>query len=99
LTNPTEPRDFGELRGLVAKPLERVDVRTRSSQVTQSAWRLEVSSPSGGGAIFLVEVSPRENHFRGDGLFLGWPQERLAAAYEALRPKSDEPNPEVPQLG
>jgi hypothetical protein len=99
LSNPVEPKDFEGLNALVAKALERVDVRSRSNQVTRSAWRLEVTSPSGGGAILLVEVTPAEAHYRGEGIFLGWAQERLAAAYDALAPKSTDKDPELPQLG
>ncbi len=97
--DPIEPKDFEGLVGIVAKPLERVNVRSRASQVTRSAWRLEVTSPRGNGAILMVEVSPQETHYRGEGIFLGWSQERLGGAYRALAPRTDDTDPEMPQLG
>ena len=94
-----ERLELEELKQMVAQPLERVNVRSRGSQVTRSAWRLEASSPTGGGAIVLLELSAEESFYRGEGIFLGWPQQKLARAYEALAPKSAEPDPELPQLG
>ena len=95
----SEPEDLDELRQMVAQPLERVNVRSRASQVTLSAWRLEANSPASSGAIVLLELSAEESYYRGEGIFLGWSQRRLARAYEALAPKSQEPDPELPQLG
>src|SRR5262245_20617957 len=77
------------LTGLRAGARERVPIRTRASNLTRSAWRLEVACDQGAGAIVVVEVSPRESYYRGEGLFLGWSQERLAAVQEALRPGGD----------
>lgn len=99
MSDPIDPKEFEGISGIVAKPMERVNVRSRESQVTQSAWKLEVTSPKGAGAILVVEVSPQETHYRGEGLFLGWSQERLAGAYRALAPKTDDTDPEMPQLG
>jgi hypothetical protein len=87
------------IQGLVAKSLERVHVRSRHSDVTQSAWRLETTSSNGTGAITLVEISTSESHYRGEGTFLGWSQEELAIAYRELIPKSSDSGPETPQLG
>ena len=89
---------FG-LTGLRAQPRERVPIRTRASGVTRAAWRLPIASDQGTGAIVMVETSPQESHYRGEGLFLGWAQERLAALHDALLPKSDESPFELPQLG
>jgi hypothetical protein len=66
---------------------------------TQSAWRLVVSCREGPGSIILVEAGPTETYYRGEGVFLGWNQGRLEAAYRALRPKSDEVDLELNQLG
>ena len=82
-----------------AASLERFPVRTRESSVTLSAWRLSVEFAEGPGAIVLAEVSPEEGVFRGEGIFLGWPQERLAQAYTALRPEADRDGFELQQLG
>jgi hypothetical protein len=49
--------------------------------------------------ITLVEVSSAGALYRGDGVFLGWSQERLEAAYRALSPEDDEPGFEPSQLG
>jgi hypothetical protein len=87
------------IQGLVTKSLERVQVRSRHNDITQSAWRLETTSPNGTGAITLVEISPSESHYRGEGTFLGWSQEELAVAYSQLIPKSTDSGPETPQLG
>jgi len=99
LSNAVEQENLDGLSGVVAKPLERVNVRSRMSQVTRAAWKLEASSPGGDGAIVLVEVNAQEIHYRGEGIFLGWPQERLARAYQALLPKPGEADPVSPQLG
>jgi len=94
-----EPQELEQLKQMVAQPLERVNVRSRGSQVTRSAWRLEASSPAGSGAIVLLELSAEESFYRGEGIFLGWPQQKLAGAYQALAPRSAESEPELPQLG
>jgi hypothetical protein len=79
--------------------LERSPIRIRESSVTQSAWRLAVACDQGDGAITLVDAVPGTPLYRGDGVFLGWSGERLAAAYEALRPKPEEDRFETQQLG
>lgn len=89
---------FG-LTGLRAQPRERVPIRTRGSGVTTAAWRLEISSDQGTGAIVMVEATPQESYYRGEGLFLGWAQDRLAAVHDAMLPKSDESSFDMPQLG
>ena len=78
--------------------LRRVPVRARSMSVTLAAWSLAVAADEGEGAIVLLEL-PDESFFRGDGLCLGWPQERLAAAYEALAPRDEAAILDLPQLG
>jgi hypothetical protein len=73
-------------------------VRVRSGRTTLAAWRIEVACDQGSGAIVLVE-SAGETYHRGEGVFLGWSAERLAAAYRALLPCVDEPALDGPQLG
>ena len=87
LTNP---------RGLA---LDRFPIRLRDGSATQSAWRLSVESDEGQGAIILVEPSPAETFYRGEGVFLGWPQDRLASAYQALLPKPEADGFHMQQLG
>lgn len=99
-TETGQPEHFIEgLEKPRALSLERFLIRLRGGLATQSAWRLAVDSTQGQGAIIFVEVSPVESFFRGDGVFLGWSQERLDTAYQALRPKPNEPDFEMHQLG
>jgi hypothetical protein len=87
------------VQAVVSRSLERIHVRSRLSNITRSAWRLETASPNGTGVITLVEISASELHYRGEGTFLGWSQEELAFAYRELIPKSSDSGPETPQLG
>jgi hypothetical protein len=82
-----------------AQPPERVLVRLRSSQTTLSAWRMQVISDEGPGAITLLEPSPNEIYYRGEGAFLGWSQEQLAALYRSLTPTGHPDDIDTPQLG
>jgi hypothetical protein len=86
----TNPRGLG---------LERSPIRVREVSVTLSAWRLTIASEQGEGTITLVELSPENALFRGDGVFLGWSQDRLASVYEALAPRDEAAAPETQQLG
>ena len=87
----TNPRGLG---------LERSPIRVREVSVTLSAWRLTIASEQGDGTITLVELSPENALFRGDGVFLGWSQDRLASAYETLvAPRDEAAAPETQQLG
>lgn len=85
----TNPRGFG---------LQRFPIRLRESGSTLSAWRLEVACDEGVGALLCIDATG-EALYRGEGVFLGWDQERLALAYRALQPRSDEPPLELLQLG
>ncbi len=88
LTNP---------RGLA---LDRFPIRSREASVTLSAWRLTVGADEGAGTIALVELGPGAAAYRGDGIFLGWTQDRLAGAYAALRPSNEAAVAmDMPQLG
>jgi hypothetical protein len=92
------PKDLAGLTNAAKRALERVPVRTRESNVTRSAWRMEVACDAGSGGITQLD----DGIHRGDGFFLGWPQEQLAAVYEALLhdgETSDEPPFETLQLG
>ena len=86
----TNPRGLG---------LERFPIRAREQLMTLSAWRLSASADEGDGTITLVELPSGEILRRGDGIFLGWTQERLGRAYDALVPRDDAPPPEMLQLG
>ena len=80
----------------VVRSMERVPVRTRESNVTRSAWRMEVQCDEGAGGITLLD----DNVYRGDGFFLGFSQEDLAAAWSEAQKKPDEEPPfELMQLG
>ncbi len=82
-----------------ALELERFPIGLRGESAIQSAWRLSVACDEGPGEITRVEISPQEVFYRGEGVFLGWRQERMAAAYLALLPKPDDENFDLPQLG
>ena len=96
------PRPTG-LEGLSVSShrVERIAVRTREAAHTFSTWVLRVETGQGPGTIARVEPSADVTHWRGDGVFLGWEAERLAAAWEALRAAEPEPEagPDFPQLG
>ena len=62
------------------RSLERFPIHTRDTEATQSAWRMEIESDAGRGAIMLIDLPEGQAIYRGEGLFLGWPQDRLAAA-------------------
>jgi hypothetical protein len=98
MTAPAELTLEG-LTCLGRESLARAPVRTRESQVTLAAWRLQTTSAQGPGAIVLLELAPKVT-YRGDGVHLGWAQERLAAVWQALSaPPNEEPPFELPQLG
>jgi hypothetical protein len=63
----------------------RVPLRMRGASVTTSGWRIAVQAARGTGNIVLAEHGA-QRFYRGDGVFLGWPQERLEGAYRALLP-------------
>lgn len=58
-----------------------------------------VDSDTGSGAIVLLELSSGEHYYRGEGVFLGWPQDQLASAYHALLPEQPEAETQTIQLG
>ena len=79
--------------------LERFLIRLREGSTTQSGWRLAVASDEGPGTIIALEIPPDVVLYRGDGIFLGWTQERMGAAYRALLPKPEEDGFHMQQLG
>ena len=86
----TRPRRVG---------LERFPVRTREGVVTVSGWRMTVAAEEGEGTITRVDLSSGAVIHRGEGVFLGWNEERLAAGYAALMPVDEPDSPSMPQLG
>jgi hypothetical protein len=100
---PSGPPAASPLEGLdvVTSGLSRVAARARDVTHTFSAWALSVETAQGPGRIVRIELTPDATLWRGDGVFLGWSHERLAAAWDALR--AAEPPPEAPpdfqQLG
>ena len=94
----TEPKDVAGLTAVRMESLRRVPLRTRQSGVTRAGWRLELACAQGVGAIVVAEVSPAETWHRGEGVLLGWPQERLAELHAALTAHEEE-GQSSPQLG
>jgi hypothetical protein len=82
-----------------ALSLERFAIRTRGHLSVRSAWRLAIVCCEGEGAIVCVDVDTSQTHFRGEGVFQGWPRERLEDAYLALRPRDEEQPLALNQLG
>ena len=78
--------------------LERTLVRTREVGTTVSAWRMVVDDELGSGTITLIDMD-RHPAYRGDGIFFGWTQDKLAAEYQRLNKPSEEPQLDFPQLG
>ncbi len=81
--------------------VERVAARARDVAHTFSAWALVVETAQGPGRIVRIELTPDATLWRGDGVFLGWTTDRLAAAWDALRAAEPAPDasPDFPQLG
>lgn len=78
----------------------RVPIRSREDAVTLSAWRLFLLADEGEGMITRIDSADASPPlYRGDGVCLGWAQERLATAYAALLPRDDAPALEFMQLG
>jgi hypothetical protein len=95
----SEPDPLEGFTEVACAALERIAIRTRESGLTLSAWRLGVSTAQGEGVILLVETPGGGALFRGDGVCLGWPQQRLEAVYRRLLPDGGDPEPNVGQLG
>ena len=74
------------LSGVIPELPERVSIRTRANDLPLHAWRVQIASEQGWGALLRLQIPRQGIHFRGDGVFLGWSQERLAATYQTLHP-------------
>jgi hypothetical protein len=96
---PVEPPSPRLPRGARTLDLARAPIRFRGGTVTLSAWRLQIECAEGPGTITLVEEGGDGRHFRGDGVFLGWAQDELNAAWDELSRTPDEPEPPTQQLG
>jgi ketosteroid isomerase-like protein len=82
--------------GMVMRSLERTPIRTREAAATLSAWCMVIDSSEGRGSITFID----RIGYRGDGAFLGWPQERMAELYRRLSMHDDDtPQPELQQWG
>jgi hypothetical protein len=99
IDGPKEELPLEGLSNAHAVSLERFPICTRESSSMLSAWRLAIATDDGEGAIYLVEISPDRALYRGEGIFLGWPQQRLEGAYRELRPATDEAPLDSLQLG
>jgi len=86
---------LGEVR---ASEPERAMLRMRGDAVTVSGWRIAADAPRGPGTIVLAEHGAQK-FYRGEGVFLGWPQDRLEAAYRALLPPPQGKSDDHLQLG
>ena len=86
----THPRRVG---------LERFPIRTREGATTVSGWRMAIAAEEGEGTITRVDLSSGGVIHRGEGIFLGWSEERLAAGYAALTPIDEPEPPPILQLG
>ena len=96
---PQEEQNAGGLSNAVFRSLERGAVRMRESGVTHAGWRMEIDSDQGQGAITIIELPADRSVYRGEGVFLGWPQEQLTTLYHSLRAVPDEPELVFNQLG
>ena|SRR5258708_38267977 len=94
-----QAKSVSGLTNAVLHSLARAPLRLRESGVTHAGWRMEITSDQGSGAIVLIELPDGRSAHRGEGTFLGWPQELLAATYDGMREEPDEPTFELNQLG
>ncbi|HEY8131180.1 MAG TPA: DinB family protein [Thermoanaerobaculia bacterium] len=90
--SPTERPSVSGFRSL-----ERAPVRVREIGTTVSAWQMIIDSDRGSGTITLVDVSGQPV-YRGEGIFVGWSQEKLRTEYQRLNKPPDEPF-DLQQLG
>lgn len=97
--DPIQAALFDALGEPTFRALERVVIRTRESRITASAWRLSASAAQGEGTICHFENAGGVLLYRGEGIFLGWPQPELEGAYRRLRPPATGPEPDAGQFG
>jgi uncharacterized damage-inducible protein DinB len=98
LPGPGEKNPTERPAGTAVRSLQRTPIRMREMGATVSAWQMIVDSANGSGTITLIDVGDQPL-YRGDGVYFGWPQEKLAAEYQRLNTPPDEPAFEVAQLG
>lgn len=84
--------------GLEVRARLRVPLRTRESQSTLAAWRVELALPEGAAAVVHADAGSGRSWFRGEGALLGATQERLAALWAEALPVTD-PDPSFQQFG
>jgi hypothetical protein len=80
-------------------PLEKLSAaRCVSLEHVSGAWQMHIECDQGAGVISLTDGGG-QMLYRGEGLFLGWSQQRLNAAYQSLIPRDDTPALQLVQLG
>jgi hypothetical protein len=97
-TSQREPDPLPGLTQPAFESLSRVPIRVRENKTTTAGWRLTVRFAQGPGSIEIVDTVGGM-YYRGSGVFLGWSQERLAAAHARLRPAPPDAQPDSGQWG
>jgi hypothetical protein len=97
--DPQSSPPTGTDSGVVFQGLERVAIRMRETRVTSSAWCLALRTRAGEGRILRVECTDGSALFRGEGVFLGWPQTDLEALYRRSLPPAPPSEPDAGQFG
>jgi len=69
--------------------------RCASLERIAGGWRMEINCDQGKGAIVMLDTGKQ---YRGSGVFAGWSQEQMKAAYQSLLP-TDYSRFELLQLG
>jgi hypothetical protein len=95
----SEPDPLAGIDSVVRTGIARVPIRMRESGTTMSGWRLSVTSAQGPGSIDVVDGQAGAVLYRGEGIFLGWTQARLAAAHARLIPPAPDPEQSSGQWG
>jgi hypothetical protein len=90
--------NLADLEKAVLGSMELVQVRTTSSAMTLSGWRMEIASGQGKGAIFAVEL-PSGTCYVGHGVFSDWPRTHIEQAYRQFAPQEEPVDLGSVQLG
>jgi hypothetical protein len=69
--------------------------RCASLEHIAGGWRMVVNCDQGKGAIVMLDTGKQ---YRGSGVFAGWSQEQMSAAYQSLLP-TENSRFELLQLG
>ena len=80
---------------MIMRSLERTPIRMRESGVTLSAWRMTIQTNAGMGTITLLD----SGSYRGEGPFMGWPQQQMRELYTRLATQGDPPQNDLQQWG